>query len=281
MYHDVALARGLVDSTGARHRRVRLRPPTGHVELGLAGRRADAPGPDDADELLAGCVARIGEFHDVTPSLTAALTRGDRARLALAIRTLLHGDAILLIVECPAAGCGALADLTLRTHELLGETRTAQALSIAVSTADGDVEVRPPTGADDRAAAGADDELWGRLVSRAGQPIGAAGWHRLAPTSHQQIAMALSGLDSCADLAFVCACPRCGCWIELELDAVDLLTRTLATGEHRLLAEVHCLAFHYGWPESDILALPRPRRFAYLELLCDQLEGRPLTRAGA
>ena len=61
---------------------------------------------------------------------------------------------------------------------------------------------------------------------------------------------------------------------------VDLLARSLATGEQRLLAEVHSLAFHYGWSEADILALPRPRRFAYLELLRDQLEGRPLTGAG-
>lgn len=280
MSHDVALACGLVDATGARHRRVRLRPPTGRAELELVARGPASPTPDESDELLAGCVERIGEFRDVTPSLVAALTRGDRARLALAIRALLHGDAILLVVECPAAGCGALADLTLRTHELLGDMCAPQPLTVTVSTDDGDFDVRPPTG-HDRAACAGDDELWGRLVSRAGRPIGPAGWRMLAPASAQHIAIALSGVDSCADLAFVSACPQCGCWIELELDAIDLLTRTLATGEQRLLAEVHSLAFHYGWSEGDILALPRPRRFAYLELLRDQLEGRPLTRAGA
>jgi hypothetical protein len=44
----------------------------------------------------------------------------------------------------------------------------------------------------------------------------------------------------------------------------------------RLEAEVHCLAFHYHWPEADILALPRPRRWRYLELVRRELEGSPL-----
>ena len=282
MPHDVALARGLVDSTGSRHRRARLHPPTGQVELELAARGAGAGliGPDESDELLAGCVERIGEFRDVTPVLVAALTRGDRARLALAIRALLNGDAVLLVVKCPVAGCGARADLTLRTSELLADTRSPQPLAIPVPTTDGDFDVRPPTGDDDRAVGGSDDELWGRLVSRAGEPIGAGGWRALAPASAQRVAVALAGLDACADLAFVSECPRCSGWIELELDPVDLLARSLATGEQRLLAEVHSLAFHYSWSEADILALPRPRRFAYLELLRDQLEGRPLTGAG-
>jgi hypothetical protein len=99
--------------------------------------------------------------------------------------------------------------------------------------------------------------------------------------SVQLVAAALAGLDGCADLAFVATCPQCGTWIELELDPVDLLVRALAAGEERLLAEVHCIAFHYGWSEAEILALARPRRLANLGLLRDQLEGRALTGAGA
>lgn len=282
MSHDVALARGIVDTTGSRHRRVRLRPPTGRVELGLASREAGTGpmGRNERDELLAGCVERLGDFQRVTPALISALTRGDRARLALVVRALLQGEHVLLVVQCPVAGCGALADVTLRTSELVGDTRHPQPLEVPVVTTDGDLAVRPPTGDDERAAGGSDDELWGRLTSRAGVPVGADGWRALAPASAQRVAMALAGLDACADLAFVSSCPQCAGWIELEFDPAELLARTLATGEQRLLAEVHSLAFHYGWSEAAILALPRPRRFAYLELLCDQLEGRPLTTAG-
>ncbi len=283
MIHDVALARGLVDTTGARHRRARLRPPTGLVELDLAEHAADGTGlpPEEADRLLAGCVARIGGFDSasgqVTAALVAGLSRGDRARLALAIRATLQGDPLLLTVRCPAAGCGALADLTLSTADLVS-TGPAQPPTIEIHTPDGDLAIRPPTGQD----VGADDDaLWGALVSRSGRPLGAAGWRELDPVSVQLVAAALAGLDPCADLAVVTACPRCGCWIEVEVDPVELLARSLATGEQRLLAEVHTLALHYGWSEDQILGLPRPRRHAYLELLRDHLDGRPLTGAGA
>ena len=55
-----------------------------------------------------------------------------------------------------------------------------------------------------------------------------------------------------------------------------MLARELGLGSNRLLAEIHSLAFHYGWSEDAVLDLPRPRRWAYLELLRNQLEGRPL-----
>lgn len=282
MTTDLALARGLVDGDGARHRRARLRPPTGQAELELAARSPDAPlAHDEADELLAGCVERIGGFTDPS-AVVVALSRGDRARVALAARAMLVGDGILLVVQCPAAGCSALADLSLRTSALLGDTRRPQPLEVSVETADGELVVRPPTGYDERAAAGSDDTLWGRLVSRDGAPVGDDGWRNLDPESTHRVALALSDLDPCADLAVVTACPQCGAWIELEVDPLDLLMRTPATGERRLLAEVHCLAFSYGWSEAEILALPRTRRLAYLELLDDELGGRPLTStAGA
>ena len=279
---DVALARGLVDMEGARHRRARMRPPTGHAELELAAR---GPGErvalEEALELLAGCVERIGGFHEVSAALIGALSRGDRARLALAARASAQGDAVPLVVQCPAAGCGALADLALSTTDLLGDTTSPRPLDVTVATPDGDFTVREPSGDDERAAGGSDDALWGRLVSRGGEPVGAEGWSALDPASVQELAIALAALDPGADLAIVSSCPQCGTWIEVELDPVELLVQSLATGEQRLLAEVHSLAFHYGWSEADILALPRPRRFAYLGLLRDQVEGRPLTGAGA
>jgi hypothetical protein len=33
--------------------------------------------------------------------------------------------------------------------------------------------------------------------------------------------------------------------------------------------DVHLIAFHYGWSEEAILALPRARRRLYLELLAE------------
>jgi hypothetical protein len=40
---------------------------------------------------------------------------------------------------------------------------------------------------------------------------------------------------------------------------------------NRLYEEVHVLATHYHWSESDILALPRRKRLRYLDLIARQL----------
>lgn len=279
---EIVLARGLVDATGDRHRRTRLRAPTGAVELEIAGAPTPSLAAVEADDVLAGCVDRIGGYRPVEPGHVGALSRGDRARLALATRAMLHGDTIALTVRCPAAGCGALADLTLSTTELIGGTEAPQPLEVAVPTSAGTLTLRPPTGVDEQAAGGVSEQLWGRIVrDRDGAPLGPEGWSVLDPTAAQGLALALADLDPCADLAFVSLCPQCAAWIELELDALELLVRSLGSGEERVLAEVHCLAFHYGWSEAEILALARPRRLAYLELLRNQVEGRPLLGAGA
>jgi hypothetical protein len=64
--------------------------------------------------------------------------------------------------------------------------------------------------------------------------------------------------------------------MEVELHPAELLARELRLGGDRLPAEVHVLAWYYGWSEAEILALPRTRRWTYLELVKRQVEGRPL-----
>jgi hypothetical protein len=159
---------------------------------------------------------------------------------------------------------------------------------VEVDTEEGRIVLRPPTGLDDEAcdAAGGDRRqrsalLWSRLVLAVGDggPVDPGAWQALHPATRQAAAAALAELDSLLDLTFVSACPACGAWIEVELDPFELLARELGTGSDRLLAEVHCLAFHYGWTEDAILDLPRTRRWRYLELLRNQLEGRALTDA--
>lgn len=280
---ELLLRRGLVDATGARHRRVSLRPLGGHEEAALAeAAEANGGAPDErtVHELLAACIQRLGGYRHVTAEHTAALTRGDRQRLALALRGLMLGDALVLTLRCPNAECGELADLQLRVSALLGEAgqdSVAEPECWAVATPDGVLHVRAPTGADDEACAalpgGRGGALWDRLLG-AGDPP--AGWAGLDPVTRQLLARALAEAGTLPDLTFVSACPACSALLELELDPFELLARELAMGSDRLLAEVHCLALHYGWTEDAILALPRPRRWRYLELLRRQLEGRSL-----
>ncbi|MBS0643116.1 MAG: hypothetical protein JSS43_24895 [Proteobacteria bacterium] len=281
---EVALARGLIDETGARHRRVLLRPLNGWQEWSLAA-APDRIGAAEVHALLASCIERLGGYSEIDTSHTAALSRGDRARLALELRSLLFEDRLPLTQRCPNPDCRELADLDLFVSQLLGEPGAPEPEWFDVATEDGPARVRPPTGLDEEIsmALPAPPEqqaalLWSRITGAVGDQRGltAEDWLALRPATRQAIAMALADGEAAPDLTFLSRCPACAGWLELEINPFDLLTRELRRGADRLLAEVHCIAFHYSWSEDTILALPRSRRWRYLELLRDQIEGRPL-----
>lgn len=295
---DVVLGHGVVDTGGTRHRRARLRPVTGEQEELFAG-SAELPAPERVDALLAGALARLGGYDaergEVTPSLVSGLTRGDRGRLLLALRASLVGDEIRLILSCPDPLCRELSEIVMSAGDLLLPHPAGAVVDDAVvSTPDGPLRVRPVRGYDDAAVRDADlgeagdadatrasaDLLWSRLVTGpGGVPVPASGVGRWRLRTRAALAAALAGLAERAgapDLALVARCPACGYWMELEPNPVDLLARAARDGTERLWAEVHCLAYHYGWGEDAILRLPRLRRRRYLDLLRRQLDGRPL-----
>jgi hypothetical protein len=279
----VTLPHGLWDADGVCHRRAWLRALSGHEEL-LLGSGA-APDPQAASELLAACMPRLGGYPRVDVELAGALTRGDRQHLALHLRALLYGDRIALVARCPGPSCGAAADVDVHISELAPDSEGTpdRPEVIELDTPSGRASVREPTGDDDLALHGAGGDprtrsalLWSRLVELDGQPLAPAAFAALPAATRHAVALALAEHSRAPDLSFVARCPSCRAWLELALDPFALLARELASGTDRLLAELHCLAYHYHWSEADILALPRPRRWRYLELLRRELEGRAL-----
>ena len=67
-------------------------------------------------------------------------------------------------------------------------------------------------------------------------------------------------------------CPECRTSFTAELDMPYLVLRELKSSMRRLEEEVHLLAWHYHWPESEILAMTRQKRGRYVRLIQDQLE---------
>lgn len=273
------LPHGLFDEGGACHRQAVLRPLTGHEELRLADAEAD---PAALSDLLASLLARVGGYERVDGALAGALTRGDRQALVLHLRAGLYGDRLSLVVRCPNPGCQALSDVDLRIPEIIPAPATPRPW-VECETPDGRAQVREPTGADDEAVArrgGSRAEraafLWSRLVVLDRQALVEGDWPALGAATRHAIAMALAEDTRAPELAFLARCPGCRALVEIVIDPFGLLSRELRVGADRLLAEVHSLAFHYHWPEGEILALPRPRRWRYLELLARELEGRPL-----
>lgn len=278
----VTLPHGLYDEDGTCHRHAALRPLTGGEELLLAAGEG-APSAQASSALLASCLARLGGFERVDAGLTAALTRGDRHHLALHLRGQMYGDRISLVVRCPSPGCAALADVDARISSLAPERPEPAPEHLVVDTPAGRATVREPTGEDDAALEKASVSraeraaiLWSRLVELDGRALSPSDWTALPAAARHAVALALAEGTSAPDLGLIARCPTCAAWLELELDPFALLARELRGGAERIEAEVHCLAFHYHWSEAEILALPRARRWRYLELLRRELEGRPL-----
>jgi hypothetical protein len=281
----VALGRGLLDETGVWHRSAALEPLSGHQEAFLGSLTAGETNVRIIDELLAACIIRLGDFRSVQAEHAAALTKGDRERLALELRVLMHGDSLQISPRCANPLCGELADLDLSIRRIINDIQGPEPEWFSVDTPDGTAWLRPPTGMDEavcQSFAGDSRErlalLWSRLVARVGdcEPLEAFQWEGLQPATRLNIMLCLAENQSAPDLSFVSPCPSCGTWMEFDLDPFALLARELCLGADRLLVETHCLAFHYGWSEDQVLALPRRRRWRYLELLRNQVEGRPL-----
>lgn len=274
---SLVLPRGVVDTDGVRHDTVVFASLTGREEFVLSGLGTD-PGPREVSTLLATCIARLGGYEGVDETLAAALPRADRDVALLGLRRLLFGERVSLVLRCPA--CEALADLDVQIEQLLPRERGVE--HIDVDTPHGPARLRPPNGADDVVVADSALPtqlsaalLWSRLVVQLGDrdSIDAEDWLQLDAPTRLALGLALADAPGQPEHVVVTACPDCGAPYGVRLDPATLLLREVGPRGSRILAEVHTLAFHYHWSEGEILALPRSRRWAYLDLLRNELSG--------
>ena len=91
---EVALARGLIDATGARHRRALLRPLNGWQEWSLAA-APEGIEPGAVHALLASCLERLGGYAEVGIEHAAALSRVERVDMAAFHWTMILKTALL------------------------------------------------------------------------------------------------------------------------------------------------------------------------------------------
>jgi hypothetical protein len=255
---EVTLPTGLwVD--GRRRQDAALRPPTGDDETFLLEEAEGLSPARRTTALLARCVVRLGPYEPPEPEHVRSLTAGDREALLLHLHRLAYGERLDCLLACPDPECGERLDLELRVGDLLlapyEEAR-------AEHEADG-VRFRVPSGGDleaaaDHAAAGLDAAelvLLERCVLE-GRP-------------DEALDDLLGELDPQADLRLDMTCPACGRAFSVAFDAGDFLARELARDADALLREIHLLALHYHWPESELRAMPPRRRRRYLAVLAE------------
>jgi hypothetical protein len=81
------------------------------------------------------------------------------------------------------------------------------------------------------------------------------------------VANRLADIDPQADVRLAVDCPNCEHAWSARFDIGPFLWAEINTWAQRLLADIHALAFAFGWSEKEILAMTAWRREIYLEML--------------
>ena len=276
---------GYFDADGRRHRDAELRALTGRSEELLCA--TDRSPAELVTAVLADCVLRLGDLTPVDEALTEDLTVGDRAYLLLKLREATFGPDVALVASCAWPDCGEKVDIAFRIPDVPirepsqpGPTFQVElSPEAAPDPAARTVRFRLPTGADQASCAALLDHnpaaalrslLTACLVPDDGAAAVAA--EALTPLAKAEIEAAMAAAAGGPALTMRATCPGCGRGFDIPFDVAEEEVGDVAASSDLLLRQVHYLAFHYHWAESEILDLPRERRLRYVELLAEEIE---------
>ena len=255
---------GLVLDDGRRLGRAELRPLTGREEEWVT-QHAATPSAHLASKLLSACFVRL-EDEPVNSEIIGKLLAGDRDYLILQLRRMTLGDRFAAVFSCPA--CKRAMDVEFLAQDISIEPRPQNAVTY---TWQGPrlVHYRLPNGADQEAVADlpsveAVEALFARCLINDGD----------TPLTADERAAVIAEMDCLApqiDLELDLNCPECGHSFTTPFDCTSFFFSEIRAQSRHLMREVHYLALHYHWSESEILNLQRDRRRGYLALLNETL----------
>jgi hypothetical protein len=282
---------GYWDSAGVLHREFELADLTGREEEMLVqARRTETSSLVSA--VLSRCVRRLGSISPVTEDVARQLLIADRQYLLLRLRQSTFGDVVRADLFCPWAECGRRISLEFSLADLPVQEATERApfhtftLSALASGEDDParraVSFRLPNGSDQEAISGLlaenEAEALSRLLARAIQTIGprflakADEVAALSPLAREEIEAEMERVAPKVELNMETACPECGRSFAVPFDLQRFFFGELRTDSELLYRQVHYLAYHYHWAESDIIAMPPTKRQKYIELLAGEIE---------
>ena len=271
---------------------VRVELPSGRaIALRPVGDEDEAFILDTADSMLPGARATaLVERCLANDEPAPALTIGDRDAALLHLRRLSLGESVDCALPCPSVGCGESLEWQVPVSDLLIEpdaTGGAPELFTIDVDAEGarfHVTFRLPTAADvDRVATqGADriehaaQMLFRQCVIGAERDDVGCTAADLPATVRSAVEDALAAADRQAEIQLAMRCPACGLEFTSLFDTAVFFLRELDARATRTLRDIHLLALHYHWSESDILRMPARRRAQYIELVRNAMaRGRP------
>ena len=164
--------------------------------------------------------------------------------------------------EVACSACEANYDFHLDYAELPVQPAGTSYPIAHAEVAGSSLAFRLPNGADQEALAAlpqSESRLW--LLRQLAQDAIAV--DDLDEAAIAAIEAALEAISPGVVLTVQACCPECGAENRVDLNPYLALSR----GSEAVLQDVHQIAAHYHWSETEILALPLTRRRRYLHLI--------------
>lgn len=282
---------GFLDTSGQCLRDVALRALSGREEELLVGQGKQMSSAALITELLTRCVIRLGNRTGIDAAEARQLLVADRQYLLLVLRRLTFGPTVQATIPCPWRDCDQRIDIDFSLDDIpiiaapnLAAAYTVELVLAPETDARLQVSFRLPNGADQEAIAPlaqtnpaqALSALLARcIVSWPGiEQMTAAQAAALPARVRAQLELEMEAHAPSVDLTMEGECPQCKRSFTLPLSVQDLFFGEFRASTDMLYREVHHLAFHYHWSESEIMAMPRERRQQYLSILASEIERR-------
>jgi len=191
----------------------------------------------------------------------------DLDALLLLTRQVIFGDAIRADAVCPRHGCGAAIEVSFRVSEYLAYHKPRKARGVEPTEETGwfrfrdvPVEFRLPNGAD-RVAIAPHPQPERELIRRCVRPA------NLSTKLLKRVEKAMEAIAPHLSNNLQGKCAECGAVVEIYFDPQQFTLRELRHQAAFIYEDIHLLAMYYQWSEAEILALPRPRRIHYAEMI--------------
>ncbi|MFC0541505.1 T4 family baseplate hub assembly chaperone [Kutzneria chonburiensis] len=272
---------GFWDEHGGLHREFDLAPLTGREEELLAARAAARPAAL-VTEVLSRCVSRLGDISPVPPAVTRQLLVADRNHLLLQLRRATFGDQVRATLTCPWTECGERMSVDFSIDAVPVEPPPHRAPHYTETLKDGqEITFRLPTGADQEELSGRlavnEAEALTALLARCVLDLGGArpDAERIAALpaiTRLEIEERMRRAAPKVEQTLAAACAECGRTFVAPFDIHRFVFGELRTDNTLLYQEVHYLAYHYHWSESEIMAMTRDKRQTYIDVLADAIE---------
>jgi hypothetical protein len=241
-----------------------LRPLVGEALLAAWERGSMQQQPARALTLL------LAGRPDLREPDAAMMTVAERDLALLDLRDRSFGPIMAAFFVC---SCGERLEFTLPNAAAAAGLQRAVQPEITILHEQHRLRLRLANSADIAAAATQPDLEAARmlLVDRClsaeasdGAPVAAA----LLPQAAREAAIdRLSAMHEAAELTVSLCCPGCDSPQSVPIDVPTFLWAEVRHAAHRLLQEVHEIAWAYGWAEEAVLAMSPHRRQAYIDMV--------------